>query len=136
LWRSLQSKGKLGENKALIVIPLMIQIIRNRATPEQMQQMLEVLGIYIKLAVDIQRGILAGGGEFHADCEQILLEDGSEPVHVWGADWYPLKQSVGYESLINIRPRVGNRSMEIQDPAIRAQINRIVQNLLGNVSWQ
>jgi Protein of unknown function (DUF5674) len=43
----------------------MIQIIRSRATPEQMQQMLEVLGIYIKLAVDIQRGILAGGGELH-----------------------------------------------------------------------
>jgi Protein of unknown function (DUF5674) len=114
----------------------MIQIIRSRATPEQMQQMLEVLGIYIKLAVDIQRGILAGGGELHADCEQVLLEDGSEQANVWGADWYPLKQDVGYESLINIRPRVGNRSMEIQDPEIRAQINRIVQSLLGNVAWQ
>lgn len=114
----------------------MIQIIRNRATPGQMQQMLEVLGIYIKLAVDIQRGILAGGGELHADCEQVLLEDGSEQVHVWGADWYPLKQSVGYESLINLRPSVGNRSMDIQDPEIRGQIHRIVQDLLGNVQWQ
>jgi hypothetical protein len=114
----------------------MIQIIRNRATPEQMRQMLDALGVYIKLAVDIQRGILAGGGELHADCEQVLLEDGSEQAHVWGADWYPLKQSVGYESLINIRSRVGNRSMEIQDPVVRAQIHRIVQNLLGNVSWQ
>jgi hypothetical protein len=64
------------------------------------------------------------------------LEDGSEQTHVWGADWYPLKQDAGYESLINIRPRVGNRSMEIQDAAIREQIHRIVQNLLGNVSWQ
>lgn len=114
----------------------MIHTIRNRATPEQMRQMLEVLGIYIKLAVDIQRDILAGGGELHADCEQVLLEDGSEQAHVWGADWYPLKQSLGYESLINIRPSVGNRSMEIQDSAVRAQINRIVQSLLGNVQWQ
>lgn len=114
----------------------MIQIIRSRATPEQMRQMLEALGIYIKLAVDMQRGILAGGGELHADCEQILLEDGSKQAYIWGADWYPLKQDVGYESLINIRPRVGNRSMEIQDPAIREQIHRIVQSLLGNVSWQ
>jgi hypothetical protein len=114
----------------------MIQIIRDRATPEQMRRMLEVLGIYIKLAVDIQRGILAGGGELHADCEQVLLEDGSEQSHVWGADWYPLKQRVGYESLINIRPSLSNRSMEIQDPAIREQIDHIVQNLLGNVRWQ
>jgi hypothetical protein len=114
----------------------MIQIIRYRATPEQMRQMLKVLGIYIKLAVDIQRGILSGGGELHADCEQVLLEDGCEQAQVWGADWYPLQQSVGYESLINIRASVGNRSMEIQDTVVREQINRIVQDLLGNVQWQ
>lgn len=41
----------------------MIHIVRSRATPEQMEQMLETLGIYIKLAVDLERGILAGGGE-------------------------------------------------------------------------
>jgi hypothetical protein len=98
--------------------------------------MLEVLGIYIKLAVDIQRGILAGGRELHADCEQVLLEDGSEQAHVWGADWYPLKQSVGYESLINIRPSADNRSMEVQDPVVRERINRVVKDLLGNVPWQ
>jgi Protein of unknown function (DUF5674) len=114
----------------------MIQIIRSQATPEQMQLMLEVLGIYIKLAVDIQQGILAGGGELHADCEQVLLENGSEQVYVWGADWYPFQQRVGYESLINIRPSVGNRSMEIQDLDIRNRVNDIVQALLGGVQWR
>jgi len=39
--------------------------------------MLEALGTYIKLAVDVVRGIFAGGGEYHADCEAVLLEDGS-----------------------------------------------------------
>ncbi|MEG4575915.1 DUF5674 family protein [Microcoleus sp. N3A4] len=29
--------------------------------------MLAILSSYIKLAVDIEREILAGGGEFHAD---------------------------------------------------------------------
>ena len=33
----------------------MIHIIRTRATPNQVQEMLEVLTTYIKLAVDIQR---------------------------------------------------------------------------------
>jgi hypothetical protein len=37
----------------------MIHIIRQRAEPEQMRQMLEALGIYIKLAVDVERHILA-----------------------------------------------------------------------------
>lgn len=96
-----------------------------------MQEMLAVLGIYIKLAVDIQRGILAGGGELHADCERVLLEDGSQQQDVWGADWYPSDRSVGYESLINLRPRQGNRSMEIQDPTIRERVTQIVQQLLA-----
>ncbi|MEO0825857.1 MAG: DUF5674 family protein [Cyanobacteria bacterium J06635_15] len=114
----------------------MIHIICDRATTKQMRQMLEALGVYIKLAVDIERGILAGGGELHADCEQLLLQDGSEQTHLWGADWYPLKQAVGYESIINIRPSVGNLSMEIQDPALREKVDQIVQSLLGNVQWQ
>jgi hypothetical protein len=33
----------------------MIHILRSRATPEQMQQMLENLGIYLKLAVDVEQ---------------------------------------------------------------------------------
>lgn len=114
----------------------MIHVIRNRATPEQMRQMLEALGIYIKLAVDVERRILAGGGELHADCELVLLQDGSEQAHVWGADWYPLNQTVGYESIINIRPSANNRSMEIQDPILRQRVKQIAQSFLGNVGWQ
>ena len=37
-----------------------IYIIRERATPEQVSEMSEELGIYIKLAVDIKRSILGG----------------------------------------------------------------------------
>lgn len=114
----------------------MIEIIRSRATPEQMRQMLEALGIYIKLAVDTERRILAGGGELHADCEQTLLRAGSKQVHIWGADWYPLTQTIGYESIINIRPSVNNRSMEIQNLALRKQIDQIVQSLLSDVQWR
>lgn len=97
--------------------------------------MLESLGIYVKLAVDTQREILAGGGELHADCEQVLLANGSQQPNIWGADWYPTRQSVGYESIINIRPSAGNGSMEIQDPAIRQQVSTIVHQLVGDVQW-
>ena len=45
---------------------------------------LEELETYIKLAVDVERNILAGGGEFHADCQEALLEDGSHQENVWG----------------------------------------------------
>jgi Protein of unknown function (DUF5674) len=54
-----------------------IQIIRERATPQQISQMLEALGIYIKLAVDIEQQAIAGGGEMHYDCERARLAEGS-----------------------------------------------------------
>ena len=62
----------------------MIFIIQEQATPEQMRQMLLELGIYIKIAVDVQQEILAGGGELHADCERILLKNGSQQSAIWG----------------------------------------------------
>ena len=68
-----------------------------------------------------------------ADCGSMLLEDGSVQENVWGADWYPSSQQVAYESLINIRPRQGNRSLEVSDPELRARIAEIVQNLMGGI---
>jgi Protein of unknown function (DUF5674) len=56
----------------------MIYLIGDRATKKQIDEMLQTLDTYIKLAVDIERGVLAGLGVYHADCESILLEDGSE----------------------------------------------------------
>jgi len=109
----------------------MIHIIRSGATKDQMDEMLQILGAYVKLAVDIQRGILAGGGALHADCESVLLEDGSKQEDIWGADWNPQIQQVTYEALINIRPRQNNRSMEILDPTIRERVAQITHQLLG-----
>lgn len=111
----------------------LIHLIRSGASKQQIQEMLQALDTYIKLAVDIRRGILAGGGVMHADCEAVLLEDGSQQKDIWGADWIPSAQQVTYESLINIRPSQNNRSMEISDPVIRERVAEIAHQLLGGV---
>jgi hypothetical protein len=108
----------------------MIHIIRNPATPQQIEEMLQSLDTYIKLAVDIERGILAGGGVMHADCESALLEDGSIQEDIWGADWNPSGRQVSYESLINIRPRQSNASMEILDQKRRDRVAQVTRKLL------
>jgi hypothetical protein len=109
----------------------MIIIIRQPATRDQLAHMSEAFGeALIKLAVDVEREVLAGGGELHADCEAALLKDGSQQHDVWGADWYPLEQQVGFESLINIRPRQQNFALQVQDPALRLRIETIVRRLL------
>jgi hypothetical protein len=111
-------------------IDMKIHIIQDRATEREIREMLEELETYIKLAVDIERNILAGGGEYHADCEEALLEDGSRQEHVWGADWYPESRTIGFGALINIRPEQGNRGMEIENPQLREKIETIVRRLL------
>ncbi len=113
----------------------MIHLIQERATPQQLTEMLEALDVYIKLAVDVRRGILAGGGTLHADCEAVLLEGEGCQEDIWGADWFPATQQVSFEALINIRPRQGNPSMVILDPEIRGRVEVIVRRLLGDVVW-
>jgi hypothetical protein len=107
-----------------------IHIIRHRATEKEIQEMLEELETFIKLAVDVERNLLVGGGEYHADCEEVLLEDGSRQEDVWGVDWYPETREVVFSALINIRPRQGNRGMEIEDPKLRDKIEAAVRSLL------
>jgi hypothetical protein len=109
----------------------LIHVIRENPTAHQVQEMLESLSLYIKVAVDIRQGILAGGGILHADCEAALLEAGCRQEDIWGADWIPDEREVKFEALINIRPRQGNRSMVIQDPVTRGKVEKIVRDLLG-----
>src|SRR5215212_7069996 len=103
----------------------MIHLIRERATSLQVKEMLEEYEGMIKIVVDIRRRILSGGGEMHADCESVLLDDGSEQDDLWGANWYPAEQQIVYESLINIRPRMGNRNILIQDEGLRQQVESV-----------
>ena len=93
--------------------------------------MMEALGSYIKLAVDIRKDVLAGGGEMHADCELVLLDNGSRQEDIWGTDWIPESGEVRYESLINIRPKQGNRGMTIQDEAVRKGVHDVIVHIFG-----
>lgn len=71
--------------------------------------------------------------EMQADCESVLLEEGSEQDDLWGANWYPAEQWIAFESLINIRPRLGNRSILIQSQELRKVIESITREMLGGV---
>jgi hypothetical protein len=88
----------------------------------------------VKFVVDVERGVAAVGGELHADAEQLLLEDGSRQENLWGANYYPgrgVDGCIEFTSLINIRPSQGNRSMEIEDDAVRAHVRELTYRLIG-----
>lgn len=111
----------------------MIHLHKEKAVPTQIQEMLQEYEDMIKIVVDIRRRFLAGGGEMHADCESVLLDDGSEQDDLWGANWYPAEQRIEFESLINIRPRLGNRNIVIQDENLRRQVESVTREILGDV---
>jgi hypothetical protein len=91
-------------------------------------------GDMVKLVVDLERGVLALGREFHADAEELLLGQGSEQTDLWGANYYPGRgpeHCIEYTALINIRPSQDNRAMEVQDLVVRAQMRDLIVLLVG-----
>jgi Protein of unknown function (DUF5674) len=88
----------------------------------------------VKYVVDVERGMVAVGGELHADAEAMLLADGSAQDQLWGANYYPGRgpdDCIEFTSLINIRPSQDNPSMEILSDDIRERVAAITFELLG-----
>ena len=84
-------------------------------------------GDMVKAVADINHGVLAIGGEMHADAEQLLLENNSHQEDLWGFNIYPEAEEdkrLEYVSFINIRPNLNNRSQEINSEIIKNQIGR------------
>ena len=87
----------------------------------------------IKAVVDINRWIIAAGGELHADEEQVLLDLGSEQKDLWGINLYFDKDDwIEYDSMINIRPKDNNYSRFVESENNREKIKEIVYKLIKN----
>ena len=88
---------------------------------------------FVKFVADIKTGKLAVGGELHSDAELLLLENGAEKSDLWGGNFFPYKlseQRIEFTSLINIRPKDNNYSMEIENDVIREKVTTLVETLL------
>ena len=111
------------------------KVIHEKITQDQLISIVRE-GYYetmAKLAVDVERRILAIGGEWHSDAEEVLIADGSKAADVWGVNFYPWKEPrerIVYTSLINLKPVVPHRKMEVTDPATRNKIRDIITQLL------
>lgn len=104
----------------------MILKIRKKATSEEIKKMAEDFGgEYIKVVVDIEKGILAGGGERHVGPKQVLLKDGSRQEDLWGGGIDTKSKQADYYSMINIRPAQGNQSRDILSESIQKKFDEI-----------
>lgn len=112
-----------------------ITIIKDPITRVELRQIAkERFGDLVKGAVDLERGVMALGGELHIDEEVALIEqEGSKNENIWGINLYPDKEGeefIEYDSMINIKPNFGNRTRDIDSPEIKEKIKIIIGKLI------
>jgi hypothetical protein len=111
-----------------------VRIVREPVSRAELREIAEALfGDMVKGVVDVARGVMAIGGELHADEEAALLDDGSRQADLWGINLYPGEAGEGwleFDSMINVRPSQGNRSRGVEDEALRERIRDLVRALV------
>jgi hypothetical protein len=126
-----RSSKSVTENKKL---GMNTRIIKERISKQELEELAKEFYVeMVKGVADIEREIIALGGEWHMDANQVLIEDGSNQENLWGFNVYVDKlneKRLEYNSLINIRPKQKNRSMEVESEEIRNKIFNIVNNLV------
>jgi hypothetical protein len=111
-----------------------IDVVHTGTTKSALKQIAaSQFGDFVKAVVDVERGLMAIGGDLHADEEAALLDIGSVQSNLWGINLYPElpeDQWVEFDSMINVRPSEGNRSRDVESPEIREKIVAIVGRLV------
>lgn len=111
-----------------------IRILKNPINLDELRGIAkEVFGDMVKAVVDLEKGIMAIGGELHADEEAVLLDEGSKQSDLWGFNIYvdqPRESWMEFDSMINIRPSQGNRSRNVESPEVQEKIKQIVNSLI------
>jgi len=91
-------------------------------------------GELVKGVVDVVTGALILDMELHVDGEQHLLRSGSSQEHLWGVNLHPQDfgddDFVEFDSMINIRPRQGNRSRGVEDPETQRRIVELITGIV------
>lgn len=111
-----------------------ITLIDKPITRQQLKEIAaQRFGNLVKAVTDIEKKIMAVGGELHADEEAYLLDRGSQQKNLWGINLYPdleMPEMLEFDSMINIRPSQHNPSRTIQDKELQKKITTLVESLV------
>jgi len=115
-----------------------IEIIKKQINKEYLKKFLDKpFKEVIKFVVDVEREIIAFGGELHSDAQELLIDEGSDARDLWGGNlFFPengKKIIIEYSALINIKPSQNSFSMEIKDKKIIEKIEKIFKKIIINL---
>jgi len=108
----------------------MIIVLERKITPKEFEQAKEIYPDYIKTVIDIKRNVLAVGGEYHIDCEEVLLKQGSNQEDLYGGGYRVSTKTVEYMAMSNYKPRLKRLTYEIADEIIRKKLKKLTVDFL------
>lgn len=111
------------------------QIVNDKITLDELRALAhQQYGDIIKAVVDVEQGIMGVGGELHVDIQSLLMEnEGARGDTTWGINLYLDKEGddfVEFDSMVNLKPALGNRTRGVEDAATQAKIREIVDRLV------
>ena len=109
--------------------------IVNAISVKELQQMAKkMFGDMVKADVDVVKNVVIVEMSMHYDGEQELLEQGSKQKDLWGINLHPddygTDDFIEFDSMINIKPSLGNPSKDVLDLRTRQQIIKIIKGVV------
>lgn len=114
-----------------------MKIVKEKIKLSELKEMAAAsFGNLVKAVVDIKKEIMVVDAELHSDEEALLIKEGSHQDDIWGINIYPdllPEEWIEFDSMINLRPRLGNRTRGVEDSSIRRKIKSILKKLIINL---
>jgi hypothetical protein len=107
-----------------------IKILQQKMPMEEVRKLADAwYSTMIKGSVDIVRKKVALGGDYHIESCELLTKDGSSHNDVWGFNIRFEESPNGaleFDSLVNIKPALGNRGRDILDEEVTKKATEII----------
>ena len=111
------------------------RIVKDKITRAELEALaVKQYGDIVKAVVDVKQGIIGIGGELHVDIQSILIEkENASGQDTWGINLYLEKTGddfIEFDSMINLKPILGNKTRSIESSEIQSKIREIVNKLV------
>lgn len=90
-------------------------------------------GTMVKGTVDIEKGRVALGGDYHIESSEILTNSGSKFEDVWGFNIRFEENPNGvleFDSMVNIKPSLDNRSRSINNEDTKNKAKEVIYKFI------
>ena len=111
-----------------------IKILDHKISIEEVKELADFwYGTMIKGCVDIEKGVVALGGDYHIESSELLTDHDSKFEDVWGFNIRFEENPDGvleFDSMVNIKPNFGNRSRGINNEEIIKKARVIIYKFI------